>query len=80
MLEQYIANARCPQPHRDIKRKCNGIFCILVLLPMNTRHIDVFDMVNEKIRMLGPQNKISQATFYRLWREEFTHVKIPPYS
>ena len=80
VLEQYIASAGCPQPHRDIKRLCDGAFRTLVLLPINTRRIDVFDMVNEKIRMLGPQSKISRAAFYRLWREEFTHVKIPPYS
>ena len=66
VLDQYIAGARCPQPHRDIKRMCNGAFRILVLLSMNIRRIDVFDMVNEKIRMFGPQNKISRATFYRL--------------
>ena len=80
ILEQYITGAGCPQPHRDIKRLGDGAFCTLVLLPMNKRRIDVFDMVNEKIRLLGPNNKISRATFYRLWREEFTHVKIPPYS
>ena len=49
-------------------------------LHMNTRRIDVFDMVNEKIRLLGSRNKVSRAAFYRLWREEFTHVKLPPYS
>ena len=59
---------------------CDGAFRTLMLLPMNTRRIDVFDMVNEKIRLLGPGNKISRVAFYRLWREEFTHVKIPPYS
>ena len=80
VLEQYIADAGCPQPHRAIKRMCDGAFCTLVLLPMNTQRLDVFDMVNEKIRMLGLQNKISRADFYRLWCEEFTHMKIPPYS
>ena len=78
LLEQYIAGAGCSQPHRDIKRLCDGAFRTLVLLPMNTCRIDVFDMVNEKIRLLGPGNKISRGAFYRLWREEFTHVKIPP--
>ena len=80
VLEQYIADAGCPQPYRAIKRLCDGAFSILVVLQMNIRRLDVFDMVNEKIRMLGLQNKISRAGFYRLWREEFTHVKIPPYS
>ena len=47
---------------------------------MNTRHTDIFDMVNEKIRLLGSRNKVSRVAFYRLWREEFTHVEIPPYS
>ena len=63
ILEQYIASAGCPQPHRDIKRLCDGAFCTLVLLPMNTRRIDVFDMVNEKIRMLGPQSKYLEQLF-----------------
>ena len=26
VLEQYIAGAGCPQPHRDIKRLCDGAF------------------------------------------------------
>ena len=80
VLKQYIAGARCPQPHQDIKRLCDGTFRTLVLFSMSTRRIDVFDMVNEKIRLLGPGNKISRAAFYRLWCEEFIHVKIPPYS
>ena len=54
VLEQYIASVGCPQPHQDIKRLCDGAFRTLVLLPINTRRIDVFDMVNKKIRMLGP--------------------------
>ena len=66
VLEQYITGAGCPQPHRDIKHLCDGAFRTLVLLPTNTQRIDVFDMVNEKIPLLGPGNKISQAAFYRL--------------
>ena len=48
VLEQYIADAGCPQPHRAIKRLCDGAFCTLVLLPMNTRGLNVFNMVNEE--------------------------------
>ena len=69
-----------PPTTSGYQAQCDGTFRTLVLLPMNTRRIDVFDMVSKRIKMLGPQNKISRAVFYRLWREEFTHVKIPPYS
>lgn len=39
---------------------------------------DVFDLVNDEVkRMLGPEVTISKPVFNKLWREEFTYVKIP---
>ena len=36
--------------------------------------------VNEEVARLVGGNPLSKCAFYKMWREEFTHVQIPPHS
>jgi hypothetical protein len=52
----------------------------LILLPMNTTKVDVFHFINEEVKTLVGGESMSLASFHWLWRTEFPHVQIPPFS
>ena len=79
-FERYIKECGCPQPDRRSYRKKDKRMVPLVLLPMNTRRQDVMIAVNEEVARLVSGNPLSKCAFYKMWREEFTHVQIPPHS
>jgi hypothetical protein len=47
---------------------------------MNTTKVDVFHFINEEVKTLVGRESMSLASFHRLWRTEFSHVQIPPFS
>jgi hypothetical protein len=47
---------------------------------MNTTKVDVFHFVNEEVKTLVGRESMSLASFYRLWRIEFPHIQISPFS
>jgi hypothetical protein len=76
----FIGDAGYTQPHRQVRKKVDNSVVPLILLPMNTTKVDVFHFVNEEVKMLVGGESISLASFHWLWRTEFPHVQIPPFS
>jgi hypothetical protein len=76
----FVRNAGCTQPHHQVRRKVDNSIVSLILLPINTTKVDVFHFVNEDVKTLVGGESLSLAPFYRLWRTEFLHVQIPPFS
>jgi hypothetical protein len=76
----FVGDVGCIQPHRQVRKKVNNSLVPLILLPMNTTKVDVFHFVNEKVKTLVGGESMSLASFYRLWRIEFPHIQIPPFS
>jgi hypothetical protein len=76
----FIGDVGCTQPHRQVRRKVDSSIVPLILLPMNTTKVDVFHFVNEEVKTLVGGESMSLASFHRLWRTEFPHVQIPPFS
>ena len=76
----FVGDAGCTQPHRQVRKKLDNIVVPLILLPMNTTKVDVFHFVNEEVKTLVDGESMSLASFHRLWRTEFPHVQIPPFS
>ena len=79
-FERYTKECGCPQPDHRSYRKKDKRMVPLVLLPMNTRRQDVMIAVNKEVARLVGGNLLSKCAFYKMWREEFTHVQIPPHS
>ena len=79
-FERYTKECRCVQPDRRSYRKKDNRMVLLVLLSMNTKRQDVIIAVNEEVACLVSGNPLSKSVFYKMWREEFTHVRIPPHS
>ena len=79
-FERYTKECGCLQPNRQSYRKKDKRMVPLVLLPMNTRRQDVMIAVNEEVACLVGGNPLSNCAFHKMWREEFTHVQIPPHS
>ena len=79
LLKKYIEGCGCPQPHRPkVRRKEDVIDTIpTILLPMNTRKLDILGLINEELATLGETCAIGKCAFYALWRSDFAHVKIP---
>ena len=77
---EFVREAGCTQPHRQIRRKLDNTIVPLILLPMNTTKVDVFHYVNEEVKKLVDGEPLSITSFHRLWRTEFPHVQIPPFS
>jgi hypothetical protein len=76
----FVGDAGCTQSHRQVRKKVDNFVVSLILLPMNTTKVDVFHFVNEEVKMLVGGESMSLASFHRLWRTEFPHVQIPPFS
>jgi hypothetical protein len=76
----FVGDAGCTQPHRQVRRKVDNSVVPLILLPMNTTKVDVFHFVNEEVKTLVGGESMSLASFHQLWRTEFPHVQIPPFS
>jgi hypothetical protein len=76
----FIGDAGCTQPHRQVRKKVDNSVVPLILLPMNTTKVDVFHFVNEEVKTLVEGESMSLASFHRLWRTEFPHVQISPFS
>jgi hypothetical protein len=76
----FVGDAGCTQPHRQVWKKVDNSIVPLILLPMNTTKVDVFHFVNEEVKTLVGGESMSLASFHRLWRAEFPHVQIPPFS
>jgi hypothetical protein len=76
----FVGDAGCTQPHRQVRKKVDNSVVPLILLPMNTTKVDVFHFVNEEVKALVGGESMSLALFHRLWRTEFPHVQIPPFS
>lgn len=79
-FEEFVKEARCRQPHRQIQRKIDNSIVPLILLSMNTTKVDVFHYVNEEVKKMVDRQTLILTTFRQLWQEEFPHVQIPPYS
>jgi hypothetical protein len=47
---------------------------------MKTTKVDVFHFVNEEVKKMVGREPMSIALFHRMWRTEFPHVQIPPFS
>jgi hypothetical protein len=76
----FVDEAGCTQPHRQVRRKSDNSVLALVLLPMNTTKVDVFNYVNEEVKRIHDGEPLSISSFRKLWRVEFPHVQIPPFS
>jgi hypothetical protein len=76
----FVGDAGCTQPHRQVRKRVDNSVVPLILLPMNTTKVDVFHFVNEEVKTLVGGESMSLASFHRLWRTEFPHVQIPPFS
>ena len=76
----FVRDAGCTQSHRQVRKKLDNTIVLLILLPMNTIKVDVFHFVNEEVKTLVDGESMSLASFHRLWRTEFPHVQIPPFS
>jgi hypothetical protein len=77
----FVGDAGCTQSHRQVRRKVDNSVVPLILLPINTTKVDVFNFVNEEVKTLVEgESMLSLASFHRLWRTEFLHVQIPPFS
>lgn len=79
-FQEFVKEAGCTQPNRQIRKKIDNVVVPLVLLPMNTTKLDVFHYVNEEVKKMVDGNPISLSSFYRMWRTEYPHVQIPPFS
>ena len=76
----FVGDARCTQPHRQVRKKLDNSVVSLILLPMNTTKVDVFYFVNEEVKTLVGGESMLVASFHRLWQINFPHVQIPPFS
>ena len=79
-LRVFVSEAGEQQPHRLVRRKVDGAVFTLVLLPMSTKKLEVFRYVNEEVKKMVDGIELSLSSFRRLWRTEFPHIQIPPYS
>jgi hypothetical protein len=79
-FDAFVQEAGCPQPHRSIRRRLDDSVHTLVLLSMNTTKTDVYEYVNSKVQRICEKGGISRTRFWKLWKEEYPHVQIPPYS
>ena len=80
VLEYFVKEIACWQPHRHSKRLSDTKWLEVILLPMNTRREDVLVMVNFEILRPVATQKVSKAQFDKMWAQEFIHVHIPPNS
>jgi hypothetical protein len=76
----FVEDAGCTQSHRQVQKKVGNSVIPLILLLMNTTKVDVFHFVNEEVKTLVGGESMVPASFHRLWRTEFPHVQIPPFS
>jgi hypothetical protein len=76
----FVGNVGCTQSHRQVRRKVANSIVPLILLSINTTKVDVFHFINEEVKTLVGGESMSLASFHRLWRTEFPHVQIPPFS
>jgi hypothetical protein len=67
-FQEFIGEAGCTQPHRQIRRKVDNLVVPLILLPMNTTKVDVFHLVNEEVKKMVDGEPLSLASFHRMWR------------
>jgi hypothetical protein len=79
-FQEFIGEIGCTQPHQQIRREVDNSVVLLILLPMNTTKVDVFHFVNEEVKKMVCGEPLSIASFHRMWRTEFPHVQIPPFS
>jgi hypothetical protein len=68
-----------PPTTTQFRRWLDNMVQTLVLLPMNTTKSDVYEYVNLKAQKICDRGGISKTTFWKLWREEYPYVQIPPY-
>ena len=76
ILQKYIKVCRYIQPHRQHFRKKDGVFVPLVLLPMNTKNKDIWNLINQSLQE-SEESKISVSAFHTMWQNSFSHVQIP---
>jgi hypothetical protein len=79
-FQEFIGEVRFTQPHRQVRWKVDNSVVPLILLPMNTTKMDVFHFVNEEVKKMVCREPLSIALFHKMWRTEFLHVQIPPFS
>jgi hypothetical protein len=79
-FSDFIRDAGCTHPHRQVRKKVDNSVVPLVLLPMNTTKVDVFYLVNEEVKKIVEGESMSLASFHRMWRTDFPYVQIPPFS
>jgi hypothetical protein len=79
-FQEFIEKAGCTQPHRQVRRKVDNFVVPLILLPMNITKVDVFHFVNEEVKKMVCGEPLSIASFHKMWRIEFPHIQIPPFS
>jgi hypothetical protein len=79
LFEQYIKDFGELQPHRQCRRKMDGMMFQMVCLPMNVRKGEIWMTINSKLHRLG-EPRIGLPTFHKLWKHEFTYIHIPKTS
>jgi hypothetical protein len=62
----FVQEAECTQPHRQILQKKENKVVLLVLLPMNTMKIDVFNYMNEEMKKICDREMISLSSFRKM--------------
>ena len=80
VFQKYVQEFGCTQPHRQCQRRSDKTMVPLVLLPMNTRHEDVFHAVLADVQKITMKGAPGPCSFYRMWHMQYTHVQIPPHS
>ena len=76
----FVGDVGCTQSHHQVRKKLNNSVVLLILLSMNTKKVDVFHFVNEEVKTLVGGKSMSLVSFHQLWRTEFPHVQILPFS
>ena len=76
----FVHEASCLQPHYKIEKKSGDMVHTLVLFPMNTTKTNVYEYMNSMVQRICNRRGINIIRFWKLWKEEFPHVQIPPYS
>jgi hypothetical protein len=62
-FDAFVQEVGCLQPHCSIRKRLDDTVHTLVLLPMNTTKIDVYEYVNSKVQRICERGSISRTRF-----------------
>ena len=74
VFEKYVTKTGCTQLHRQCRQRSNNQMVPLILLPMNTRRVDVFHTIVADIQRITKSTASGPCLFYCFWHMEHTHV------